>query len=123
MTTKLPERTTFTHPAWRKALQKAESSPCPDGAPGGTEILYRLSPQARRVSIEKCLPQSALLLLKGDHSGESLSVLSGMVWITQSGSLEDILLGAGESFDIPRKGTVLAESLKDARLLVSGSER
>ncbi len=71
--------------------------------------------------MERCLEKKSLLRLTGDHSGEQFSVVSGMVWITQSGKSEDIFLREGESFDITHKGAILVEGMVESRLIIRAS--
>jgi len=42
-----------------------------------------------------------------------------MVWITQSGNPEDIIVCAGESFTITQNGTILIEGLVETRLKIT----
>jgi hypothetical protein len=55
---------------------------------------------------------SAVIAARGmatfqDIRGVQLRVVRGSVWITQSGSVEDVCLGAGESFRITRDGLTI----------------
>jgi hypothetical protein len=59
-----------------------------------------------------------MLLLVGDHSGERIACLNGLIWITQSGNPEDFLICAGESFSITQKGITLIEGLAETRLKI-----
>jgi Protein of unknown function (DUF2917) len=45
--------------------------------------------------------------------GMRLSVEYGSVWITQSGSIKDVCLGAGKSFCIDRDGLTLVNAVGD----------
>lgn len=49
-----------------------------------------------------------------------VACLSGSIWITQDGDLRDIVLGAGESFDLDRPGDALISALDDSRYLLLG---
>ena len=44
-------------------------------------------------------------------AGTQLRVLSGQVWITESGQPDDVFLSAGQTYDIVGSGRVLVESL------------
>ena len=50
------------------------------------------------------------LVIPADH----LFVESGVVWLTQSGSAEDVLLFAGQSFRPRRSGKVVIQALAEA---------
>ena len=89
---------------------------CSENQSRYAEALHPLNRKAGFNSIEKCLTKKSLLHLKGDHSGEKLTCIKGIIWVTQSGNPDDIYLCAGESFDIPRKGDILIQGMADARL-------
>ena len=57
------------------------------------------------------LTNGALLNIRGGK-GQSLRVLSGRVWVTQEGSLDDVFLDAGASYTFGHSGSavVTAES-------------
>lgn len=94
--------------------------PCAGNAPARTETLAPLA-RASGLRIEKCLAASSLLLLHGDHRGERIANLGGTLWITQAGSPEDVLLTAGESFQVQRKGALLVEGIGAAQLEIAAS--
>ena len=50
--------------------------------------------------------------------GLSVTCLKGPVWITQTDDARDIILAAGQSFTLDRKGTAVVFALKDAAILV-----
>ena len=85
------------------------------------EILSPLGHAPRFSTVEKYLPARSLLMLKGDHSGEKLTSIDGIVWITQSGDPDDMVLCPGETFEITRKGPIVIQSLADTRLMISGA--
>lgn len=95
------------------------NAPCSETALPATETLIPLRGQARSFTIEKCLSKKSLLRLAGDHRGENIACLAGVIWLTQSGNPEDILLCTGESFPITRKGALLIEGLAAARLVIT----
>jgi hypothetical protein len=112
--------TTNTHVLWRHPNgQQHVDAPCSETADPVTETLYPLRGRDRSLVIEKCLPKKSLLQLVGDHSGEMISCLNGVIWITQSGNPEDFLVCAGESFTITQKGVILIEGLVEARLKIT----
>jgi uncharacterized protein YaiE (UPF0345 family) len=50
--------------------------------------------------------------------GAQLRVMCGSVWVTQSGSTDDICLAAGESFRITRNGLTVVSSCHSPLALV-----
>lgn len=64
---------------------------------------------------------AAIVLRKGeihrlDHTpGRRIEALGGTLWITIDNDLRDIVLNAGEGFDLDSNGTVLISALDDAR--------
>lgn len=57
-------------------------------------------------------------VLEADH----VVVESGVVWLTQSGSPEDVLLFGGQSFRIERPGKIVIQALEEeARVRVQSS--
>ena len=85
------------------------------------EILAPLGHAPRSSMVEKYLPTRSLLMLKGDHSGEKLTSRDGIIWITQSGDPDDIVLCPGETFEITRKGPIVIQSMADTRLMITGA--
>jgi hypothetical protein len=53
-----------------------------------------------------------------DGAGFEVKCLSGSLWITQDGDLEDRTIGHGESFVLDRPGLSLVTALGDLGLLV-----
>ncbi len=47
----------------------------------------------------------------GDHRGLVLCVREGALWITQETDPDDVILRAGECFQVSTKGTVVAQGL------------
>jgi hypothetical protein len=59
-----------------------------------------------------------------DARGLKLQVESGCVWITESGSIGDVVLDAGESFTITRDGITVVSACRPqpyARVHIQGS--
>jgi Protein of unknown function (DUF2917) len=111
--------TTNTHILWRRPKgQQFGDTPCSETIEPATKTLFPLRGKYKSLVIEKCLPMKSLLQLPGDHRGEKISCLNGVIWITQSGNPEDILLCAGGSFTITQKGTILIQGLVETRLKI-----
>lgn len=53
-----------------------------------------------------------------DGRGRRIEALSGNLWITIDHDIRDILLKAGEGFEIDRSGQTLVSALDDARFVV-----
>ena len=51
--------------------------------------------------------------------GWTVKALSGALWITQDGDIRDVILQAGESFVIDRKGPALLSPFDDAQVCIS----
>lgn len=49
--------------------------------------------------------------------GQSITIMRGMVWLTQEGDHRDVFLCDGESFVFNRRGTALVEAITDTHLL------
>ena len=110
--------TTSTHTLWRHLKAQTHiDRPCSEPVNLCTETIYPLRAWGTGSSlvIEKCLSRKSLLRLVGDHRGERISCLNGVIWITRSGNPEDILVCAGESFSITEKGSFLIEGLAETR--------
>lgn len=95
------------------------NEPCDEKQTRDVETIYPLSHSEPEAAIDLSIGKKSLLRLTGDHSGEKISVEVGVVWITQSGSLEDTFLSAGESFDITQNGAVLVEGVARTCLKIS----
>jgi hypothetical protein len=50
--------------------------------------------------------------------GQQVTVLSGVVWLTQAKDTRDIVLSRGQSFILDRKGLAVVYALKDAAIAV-----
>jgi Protein of unknown function (DUF2917) len=59
------------------------------------------------------------LLRLVDAQGSAVFVSTGTAWITQDGSGDDIVVGAGESFVFDRKGLAIVSPLGRATLSIS----
>jgi len=113
--------TAQTHIQWRHPSSQAlEDAPCSETVHPGTETVYPLQGNDLFQVVEKCLSRKALLKLVGNHCGERISCLHGVLWITQSGNPEDIFVCAGESFTITQPGILLIEGLAESRLKIAG---
>lgn len=110
--------TTHTPNLWQdpKAGQHI-NAPCSETIDPSTEKLHPLGVR----TMEKCLSKHSLLKLVGDHTGERVTCLRGVVWITQSGEQEDILLSTGEAITIIQTGSILIEALAESRLKITSN--
>jgi len=52
-----------------------------------------------------------------DASGQRITVVRGMVWVTQEGDPRDVFLSDGEDFAFERTGTALVEAITETQLL------
>ena len=74
--------------------------------------------------IAECAECSSIALARGllmcieNGRGRQLQVEQGSVWVTQSGSIKDVSLNAGESFRIERDGLTLVTSYGRALTLL-----
>jgi Protein of unknown function (DUF2917) len=57
-----------------------------------------------------------VLLRVCECEGKQVIAHSGSVWITEHGSLRDVVLHAGESFKLAGRGVALVEALGDASI-------
>jgi Protein of unknown function (DUF2917) len=51
---------------------------------------------------------------------QRISVVKGLVWVTQEGDLRDVFLKEGESFTFDRPGLALTQALEEDAILVLG---
>lgn len=65
------------------------------------------------------LQRKDLYRLQGRKRGPAVACLEGTVWITQAGDPRDHVLVAGEKFAINRRGAVLVEAVREARVRVT----
>ena len=49
-------------------------------------------------------------------AGKTVTAQAGSVWITEQGSLRDVILRAGESLRLARRGLALVEAFNDASI-------
>ena len=57
-------------------------------------------------------------LLRLQHArGRGVAVFSGCLWVTQEGDLQDVTLGAGDSFTFDRDGLTMAQAFEDTSLI------
>jgi hypothetical protein len=50
----------------------------------------------------------------GDAAGTQIDCLQGWIWITEQGCAGDIVLEAGESYEISRSGVAVVQALREA---------
>jgi hypothetical protein len=65
------------------------------------------------------LQRRGLCRLRGRKRGAAVTCLEGALWVTQAGDPRDHVLVAGEQFAINRRGDVLVEAVREARVRVS----
>jgi hypothetical protein len=53
-----------------------------------------------------------------DAKGQQITVLQGVVWVTQANDPRDIILGKGQSFVVERKGRTVLFALKEAAVTI-----
>lgn len=109
---------TNTHILLHHPKDRRVDVPCTKNISPHTEILYPLRRKASSLVIKKCLSRKSLLKLMDDHSGEEITCLNGVIWITQTGNPEDIFLCNGETFAINQKGTILIQGMVETRLKI-----
>ncbi len=51
-----------------------------------------------------------------DAVGARIHCLRGRIWITEQGSAADVVLEAGESYEISRDGIAIVQALREARV-------
>ena len=52
------------------------------------------------------------------HPGQRIEALAGCLWITMDNDLRDIVIDAGEGFNIDRSGETFISAFDDARFLL-----
>ena len=65
------------------------------------------------------LQRKGVYRLRGRKRGPAVACLEGTLWITQAGDPRDHVLVAGEEFAINRRGDVLLEAVREARVRVT----
>jgi hypothetical protein len=65
------------------------------------------------------LRRKDLYRLRGRKRGPAVTCLEGAVWITQAGDPRDHVLVAGEQFAVDRRGDVLVQAVREARVRVT----
>ena len=69
---------------------------------------------------ELCMKRRQILNVRGGI-GHVIACHSGSIWVTQEGELRDIILGAGESLALERKGPVLVQALEQSAISLARS--
>ena len=72
--------------------------------------------EPEKYMVEVALEPDEVFILKGDQRGGRLAALHGNLWVTQQGDLEDFVLRPGERFTVTRRGKVVVQAMRDARL-------
>ena len=65
----------------------------------------------------RSLPKNSLLRIRRG-GGQTVMVVSGLVWITQDNDPRDIFLGEGELLTLDSPQMTIVQALADTRLLV-----
>lgn len=60
--------------------------------------------------------------IEGDRRGDVISCLSGVLWITQDGDMQDYILEPGGNYWVTNRGSVIVQALKDAQFKYSLNE-
>ena len=55
----------------------------------------------------------------GDHRGQVVTCLRGVIWLTHESMPGDFVLLPGQEFVVSRRGLLLAQSLRDAVLQIT----
>jgi hypothetical protein len=53
-----------------------------------------------------------------EGAGNTVAAHAGMVWITEQGSLRDVVLRGGQSFTLGRPGLALVQAFSDASISI-----
>jgi hypothetical protein len=53
-----------------------------------------------------------------DGAGHTLHTHEGRVWITEENGTQDVVLTAGESFQLARRGLAVVEAFSDASISI-----
>ena len=61
------------------------------------------------------------LLHLRDALGTRIEALTGVIWITQSGDIRDIVVEAGDAFVVDRDGEVVVSAVSDATFRVASA--
>ncbi|MBE0614983.1 MAG: DUF2917 domain-containing protein [Burkholderiales bacterium] len=69
-----------------------------------------------------CMKPGQLLRVHGG-AGNAIVCHSGSVWLTQKGDPRDIVLGAGETFVLERRGPTLVQALEQSAVSFARSAR
>jgi hypothetical protein len=70
-------------------------------------------------NVQKLVRLSSHQVVRLGGSPMHITCLSGQVWITRAGSLEDTFLASGETFSAVRPGLMVAQALSEATIVVS----
>jgi hypothetical protein len=65
-----------------------------------------------------CLKPKQVLTIRGGL-GHTVVCHSGTVWVTQDGDVRDIILRAGESFTLERKGPALLQAIEQGAISIT----
>ncbi len=68
---------------------------------------------------EVTLPARQIWREGGEHCGQVVTCVRGIVWLTHEGMPGDYLLTPGQEFIVERRGLLLAQGLRDAVLQIT----
>jgi hypothetical protein len=86
---------------------------------------YHRDGAASRSAVELNPAGATVLLRAKQHmripnaAGWTVRAIAGSIWITQDGDIRDVVLEAGDTILLDRKGTVLLSPLGDARVCLT----
>ena len=72
------------------------------------------NPVLRRTVSEVKLPARQMWRESGDHRGQVVTCLRGIVWLTHESMPGDYVLLPGQEFVVARRGLLLVQGLRDA---------
>ena len=77
------------------------------------------NPVLQHVVNEVELPARRIWRESGDHRGQVVTCMRGIVWLTHEGMPGDYLLKPGQKFVVAQRGLLLAQGLHDATLQIA----
>lgn len=77
------------------------------------------NPTRKHMMNEVKLAARQLWRESGDHRGQVVTCLHGIVWLTHEGMPGDHVLRPGQKFVVTRRGLLLAQGLRDATLQIA----
>jgi hypothetical protein len=65
------------------------------------------------------LPARRIWRESGDHRGQVVTCVRGIVWLTHEGTPGDYVLQPGQAFVVEQRGLLLAQGLREAVLQIT----